>query len=263
MRIPTVFLNHGGGPMPVLGQQPGVAKSLKKIAESLPKPEAIIVVSAHYENIPVSVMTTEKPGMNYDYGGFSPEAYQLKYGAPGNPKLARRIGELLKNNGIEHNEDSERDYDHGIFIPLMLMYPDASIPVVGMSVPSDPDLLWGIGEALQPLREEGCLVLGSGASFHSFPAFFRRDPEKKKQDRVKAGEWDRWLREAVLHPEIKERKYRLKLWTDAPHALFAHPTPEHFAPLLVIAGAAGNDLGTAVDPPSEEGLAVSQFYFGL
>ncbi len=263
MRVPTVFVNHGGGPMPVLGQQPGVVQSLKKIAELLPKPEAIIVVSAHYRDSPVGVMTAEKPGMYYDYSGFSPEAYQLKYDAPGNPQLARRIGELLKENGIQHKEDSDRDYDHGMFIPLMLMYPDASIPVVGISVPANDELLWRIGETLKPLREEGCLVLGSGASFHSFPAFFRKDPEKKKEDRAKAREWDRWLREAAQHSEPTERKNRLLQWTKAPHALFAHPTPEHFAPLLVVAAAAGDDVGTAIDPPSEGGLAASQFSYGL
>lgn len=263
--MPTVFVNHGGGPMPILGQQPRIVESLLSVARSVPKPRAIVVVSAHYCQDKVSIMSASKPKMYYDYHGFSPSAYEIQYPAPNDLSVVSRVENLLSGAGIANMRDEERGYDHGIFVPLKIMYPSADIPVIGVSQPSDfdTDKLWKMGQALAPLRNEGILLIGSGSSFHSFSAFFRsRNSDARRSDDAKKSlAWDAWLRESITEVSLVERECRLKAWKEGPQATFAHPTDEHLTPLLVMAGAALEDGGHSVGPPSENGLRSSQFIF--
>ena len=133
MRYPSVFVNHGGGPMPLLGKQPDIVRHFQDVQQKfLPKepPQAIVVVSAHYESNPIRITSSAKPSMLYDYSGFPPQAYQVQYPAPGSPDLAKRIQSLLTNKGIASELDEKRGFDHGVFIPLKLMYPEVCCVVL-------------------------------------------------------------------------------------------------------------------------------------
>jgi aromatic ring-opening dioxygenase catalytic subunit (LigB family) len=170
MKYPAVFVNHGGGPMPLMGRQQDLVNHMKDVVDKfLPqeKPKSIVVLSAHWESDPIKISSAAKPKMYYDYQGFPPETYQYQYPAPGSPDLARKIQNLLKASGLECELDADRGFDHGVFVPLMLMYPEADIPVVSVSLHSSlgADVNLGIGKALAPLRDEGILILGSGIRF--------------------------------------------------------------------------------------------------
>ena len=159
MRIPAIFVNHGGGPLPLMGRQPMIAKHMKElVTKFIPeKPTAIVVISAHYEANPIAITSSAQPSMYFDYGGFPPETYQYQYPAKGNPDLARKIQKLLSEKGIESELDAKRGFDHGVFVPLMLMYPAADIPVVCVSLHSSlsADIHLVLGRALAPLQDEG------------------------------------------------------------------------------------------------------------
>ncbi len=159
MRMPALFVNHGGGPMPLMGRQPMIAHHLQESVTKYitEKPRAIVVISAHHEANPIAITSSAKPSMYFDYYGFPPETYEFKYPAPGNPELARQIQNLLSEKGIESQLDAKRGLDHGAFVPLMLMYPDADIPVVCVSLHSSlsPDIHLALGNALAPLQDQG------------------------------------------------------------------------------------------------------------
>ena len=177
----VLFISHGGGPLPLLGD-PGhreMVSTLQSLANTLPKPDAILVISAHWEASRPTVTSSAQPGIVYDYGGFPPEAYQIQYPSPGAPELARQITTALKQAGIEAGSDANRPYDHGLYVPLKLMYPDADIPSIQLSLIEglDPDLHIRIGEALRSVTtslpaDKRLLVIGSGFSFHNIRAFF-------------------------------------------------------------------------------------------
>lgn len=266
-KFPAVYINHGGGPLPLLGMQPDVASSLRNLGNTLPRPRAIVVISAHFEAPRVTVMTSLKPSMLYDYYGFPEAAYQFQYSAPSDATTVKRVTALLRDANISHGRDDKRGFDHGMFVPLMLMYPKADVPVIGVAQPSsmDPEEIWRLGAALAPLRDEGVLILGSGASFHNFEAFFRDDQTnsktEKQRDAVWSAKWDSWLRQSVCDVDPSTRQRRLKSWHTAPHARFAHPREEHLTPLLAVAAAAKNDPATAVEEPSKSHLKMSQFIF--
>ncbi|GFR40268.1 hypothetical protein Agub_g437, partial [Astrephomene gubernaculifera] len=200
-RMPTVFLPHGGGPMPVLGHpaQLSLATYLRGMAKSLPKPTAILSVTAHWEADKVMVSTCPKPSMLYDYYGFPPESYRLQYTAPGSPAVAQRALALLAAAGIPAASDPSRGYDHGTFIPLMLAFPEATVPVVQMSLLSslDPKAHLDIGAALAPLRDEGVLIVGSGLSFHNMGVFMRNMGELTGNKFKPSQDFDSWLQQAV------------------------------------------------------------------
>ncbi len=159
MRMPAVFVNHGGGPMPLMGRQPMIAHHLQETVTKFitEKPRAIVVISAHHEANPIAITSSAKPSMYFDYYGFPPETYEFKYPAPGNPELARKIQNLLSEKGLESQLDAKRGLDHGAFVPLMLMYPDADVPVVCVSLHSSlsPDIHLALGSALAPLQDQG------------------------------------------------------------------------------------------------------------
>lgn len=246
MKYPAVFVNHGGGPMPLLGRQPSLVHHMKDIvAKLLPKeePKSIIVLSAHWECDPVQITSSDQPKMYYDYKGFPPECYEYNYAAPGSPDMAKRIRFLLEKNGVDSELDDERGFDHGVFVPLMIMYPEADIPVVCVSLHSSlaADINMKIGQALEPLRDEGILILGSGYTFHNLPAFFNPSKESYKG----STDFNNWLKETMLSGENRENVLdKLKDWEKAPGARIAHPREEHLLPLFVTAAAGGANAST-------------------
>ncbi|MEY3038311.1 MAG: hypothetical protein RL143_878 [Pseudomonadota bacterium] len=174
MKHDIAFISHGGGPMPLLGdpQHAELIDMLKQLPSKFPQPRAIVVISAHWENDEIAITSSSSPSLLFDYYGFPAESYQFNYPAPGNPQLASKIAKVLQVDGFNVRLDEERGLDHGVFIPLMLMYPQADIPVLQISLSNSLDPLQHLqlGEALAKLDEEDVLFLGSGFSFHNMRA---------------------------------------------------------------------------------------------
>jgi len=263
-RLPVVFLPHGGGPWPFvelrIGSKPEqaeLATYLRSVAQvPLTPPKAVLVISAHWEEAVPTVMSGKAPPLLYDYYGFPPESYEITWPAPGEPALARRVRELLSNAGFENAENAERGFDHGTFVPLKLAYPNADVPTVQLSLKRglDPKEHLALGRALAPLRDEGVFIVGSGMTFHNLRAF---GPQSSQA----AEAFDGWLREtAVL--SAAERDRRLADWSSAPSARLAHPREEHLLPLMVIAGAAGEDRGKLSYNGKIMALRLSAYHFG-
>jgi aromatic ring-opening dioxygenase catalytic subunit (LigB family) len=267
-RMPTLFVPHGGGPCFFMDPPPGdpqawdaMASYLRGIAASVgAKPRAILVISAHWETPRPTVMTAERPSMLFDYYGFPEHTYRLRYPAPGSPALASRVRALLSSEGIASDEDAARGYDHGVFVPFLLMFPDADIPVVQLSLRADldPAAHIAIGRALAPLRDERVLIVGSGMSYHNLRRFWSTDANDVECARA----FDAWLADAVETADADERSARLIDWANAPGARTAHPRSEHLLPLMVAAGAGGGDRGTRTYSDWIFGKAVSGFQFG-
>lgn len=259
---PSLFIPHGGGPcffMPdPAGTWTGMEAYLRSLAASLPEPpRAILVISGHWEERAfVFTGASGHPGLIFDYYGFPPETYRLTWPARGAPWLAERGVELLRDAGLPTAIDPERGFDHGVFVPLKVAFPDAEVPIVQMSLHAslDPALHLAAGEALAPLREEGVLVLGSGMSFHNLRAM--GDPRVAEPSR----EFDRWLSSAAA-AEPGERTKRLARWSEAPFARLCHPREEHLLPLMVAAGAS-HEPGTRDYGELVLGGEVSAFRFG-
>ena len=247
----VLCIPHGGGPMPVMGEpsHARLAEFLRGTEASIGRPSAIVVVSAHWECDQPTITSGSAPGLIYDYGGFPQETYRLKYPAPGAPELAERVAALLTDAGFEPRLDPNRGYDHGVFIPLLLMYPDASIPVIQLSMRSslDPAAHIAMGAALAPLAGDDVLVLGSGFTFHNMNAFAPAnevtggDPENEA--------FETWLGDTCTNTEISEaeRTQRLIDWADAPGARWCHPREEHLLPLHVCYGAGGGPATRVFD----------------
>ncbi|GGM87981.1 DODA-type extradiol aromatic ring-opening family dioxygenase [Shewanella xiamenensis] len=236
-QMPVLFVPHGGGPLPLLNDanHRELRSYLSKVAETIPTPKAIVLVTAHWEEAQVTLSSHSHPGMLFDYYGFPPEAYTLSYPAPGEPQLAETIASLLKASGIEVRLDNQRAFDHGTFVPLKLMYPEANIPVVQMSLVQhlDSSAHIAIGEALASLRTQGVLIVGSGMSFHNMRAFFSGDPKVLPRSQA----FDTWLTDVVTSGD-NHAKAQLIDWQSAPEARFSHPREEHLIPLHVCFGAA-------------------------
>ena len=237
-----VFVSHGGGPMPLLGD-PGhreMVQRIKEITKTLKRPDAILVISAHWEERVATVTSGAKPDLIYDYYGFPPESYQIRYPAPGHPQLAQQVVAAIESAGLPVREDSRRGFDHGVFVPLILMYPEADIPVVQLSLVNslDPQVHLAIGKALQALDVENLLVLGSGFSFHNMRAFFAPNTPELQDRNL---QFERWLLDTCYSQNLTEaqREERLVHWAEAPYARFCHPREEHLLPLHVCYGMAG------------------------
>jgi len=236
-----VYFSHGGGPLPLLGD-PGhkaMIDFMTALPEKLHRPDAILVISAHWEERVPTLLGAEYPPMFYDYYGFPEKAYRITYPAPGNPELVNRIAALLAEKNIPSQIDSNRGFDHGLFIPLKLMYPDADIPSIQLSLVRglDPSAHIAFGKTLSSLMHENILVIGSGFSFHNMNAFSWQgmgaaDPANNAfQD---------WLIETCTGSLIEsERLRRLIEWEKAPSAHYCHPREEHLLPLHVCQGMAG------------------------
>jgi aromatic ring-opening dioxygenase catalytic subunit (LigB family) len=214
------------------GTWTAMAAFLRGLPATLPRrPAAILIVSGHWETQGFSLTAAERPSLVFDYYGFPPHTYQLRYDAPGAPALAAAVAKRLGAAGFEAGLDAHRGLDHGVFIPLKVAYPDADIPVVELSLDRslDATVHLRLGEALAPLRAEGVLIIGAGMSVHNLRAM--GDPRLT----APATEFDAWLNEAATAP-APERAARLAGWDKAPHARLCHPRHEHLLPLMVAAG---------------------------
>ena len=228
--MPAVYLGHGAPP---LVDDPLWVVQLEAWAQALPRPSAILVVSAHWESAPLTVgATADAAPLVYDFYGFEERYYRATYPAPGAPALAEQIRVLLTGTE-EVAQAPERGLDHGAYVPLTVMYPEADIPVLQISMPTlDPDRLLRIGAALRPLRDQGVLIVGSGFLTHGLPYLreFRFDAPAPGW----SSEFDHWAAEAIDRGDVDA----LAAFRRAPGARYAHPTTEHFAPLFVTLGAA-------------------------
>ena len=220
-------------------------------------PRALLVVSAHWEAPVPTLMTSPNPPMLFDYYGFPPAAYEIRWPAPGAPWLAPRIEELLGQADIPTAVDPERGFDHGTFVPLGRIFPKAEIPTLQLSLKQglDPKLHLALGRALAPLREEGVFIIGSGMSYHNMRGF------GAPQADAEATAFDAWLQETITLPRA-ERDQRLTAWEQAPSARRVHPREEHLLPLMVAAGAAGDDVGSVPYSGKVLGKAISAAQFG-
>jgi aromatic ring-opening dioxygenase catalytic subunit (LigB family) len=254
--LPTFYLPHGGGPCFFMDWNPPdtwtrMAEFLRGLDGRLAeRPRALLVISAHWEAPVPTVTTNAAPPLYFDYYGFPPHTYQLQWPAPGSPALAARVRALLSQSGIESAEEGARGFDHGVFIPLKLSYPEAQLPTVQLSLKEglDPAAHLAMGRALAPLRDEGVLILGSGMSYHNMRGFGRTRALAQSQA------FDDWLNDAVADPE------KLKAWQSAPSAREVHPREEHLIPALVAQGAGGP--GKIVFRDQVMGVVVSAAQFG-
>jgi len=235
-----VYFSHGGGPLPILGD-PGhkaMVEFMKWLPAQLRKPDLILVISAHWEEQAATLMGAQNPAMFYDYYGFPDEAYEITYPAPGSPEYAHKIAGYLEKNNIPSRIDPQRGFDHGLFIPLKLMYPEADIPCLQLSLLRglNPGAHLALGKALRELKDENILVVGSGFSFHNLRAFSWQSIEAPDP----ANEaFQNWLIEVCTGPlPQSEREQRLIQWENAPSARYCHPREEHLLPLHVCAGLA-------------------------
>jgi aromatic ring-opening dioxygenase catalytic subunit (LigB family) len=233
-------------------------KFLEGLAATLPAPpKGMVVVSGHWEEPAFTASAAAPPQLIFDYSGFPAETYKLTWPAPGDPGLAARVVDLLSKAGLPAALSADRGFDHGVFVPLKVAFPEARIPVVSLSLSSslDPALHLSAGRALAPLRDEGVLILGSGMSFHNLRGYFK--PET--QERARA--FDAWLTRAVESP-AKERDALLTDWRSAPFAAYSHPREEHLIPLLIAAGAGGEAPGKRIFADEPMGAAISAYRFG-
>lgn len=256
-RLPTLFVSHGA---PTFALEPGLAgPKLHALGRALPTPKAVLIVSPHWMTRGARVGLSEQPATIHDFGGFPPPLYEIGYPAAGHTALARRTLDLLKNTGWPAQGEEHRGLDHGAWVPLLYLYPHADVPVFQVSLPQGLDgaSAWAFGQALAPLRDEGVLVIGSGSLTHNLYEFRSGHGD----DAAYATEFVAWVREAVRQGDSARLRRTLD---DAPHAQRAHPTSEHFLPLLVAAGAAGEGMAAEViDGGIAHGvLSMDSFVFG-
>lgn len=265
-RMPTLFIPHGAGPCFFMDWNPAdawdrTAAYLRSIPASLPvTPRAILLVSGHWLAPLPTVGATERPELIFDYYGFPSHTYELRYSAPAAPAVGARMQQLLAQAGLPVAQDAARGWDHGVFIPLKVAFPDADVPVVQLSLLQSLDAAEHIrlGQALAPLRDEGVLIIGSGMSYHNMRGY--GDPRST----AIGAEFDRWLGETVALP-APERNARLADWarSSGPAGRLSHPprAEEHLLPLHVVAGAAGDSRGAKVFTDRVMGVDISAFKF--
>jgi aromatic ring-opening dioxygenase catalytic subunit (LigB family) len=267
-RQPAIFIPHGGGPCFFMDWTWGPAdtweptrKFLEGIAASLPElPKALLVISGHWEEPAFTASAAASPQLIFDYSGFPEHTYRLTWPAPGDPALAQRVAGMLEKAGLPSALSQSRGYDHGVFVPLKVAFPEAQIPVVTLSLavePNgsfDPALHIAAGRSLAPLRDEGLLIVGSGMSFHNLRAYLR--PETREAARG----FDEWLTHAVELP-ASQRDALFVEWQSAPYARFSHPREEHLVPLFVAAGAGGEAPGKRIFGDEPMGAAISAYRF--
>jgi aromatic ring-opening dioxygenase catalytic subunit (LigB family) len=231
---------------------------LAGLIHSLPeRPGAVLIISGHWEAPDFTVHRGARPELLFDYYGFPPHTYSLRWDAPGAPQLADRVAQLLRGAGFPVAQENERGWDHGIFIPMKVALPDADIPVAQLSLRADldPAAHIAVGRALETLRDEGVLIVGSGMSFHNLRV--RGEPATAPSIL-----WDDALEAAVTDPDPARRAARVSDWRDLPQAHFAHPREEHLLPLMVALGAGGDDPATLDHRSTVLGWTVSAYRFG-
>lgn len=264
-RLPTYFISHGGGPWPWMketlnGAYDKLEASLKALPGQLGQmPKAVLVISGHWEESEFTVMSTPRPPMVHDYSGFPRHTYDITYPAPGSPSLADQVQTLIKAAGLTVRLDAQRGFDHGTFVPLFSIYPEAQVPVLQLSMKSsyEPAEHLALGRALAPLRSEGVLIIGSGLSYHNLRAFGPGGQAASKA-------FDQWLQSALVDSSPAERSRRLLDWASAPAARKAHPREDHLLPLMVAVGAAESESARCVYHEDDffGGITVSSFMFG-
>ncbi len=232
---------------------------LRKLPSMLPaRPDALLVISGHWEMKHPTVLAARGPSLLFDYYGFPSYTNQLTYPAPGAPELARTVRGLLAEAGFQTGEELDRGYDHGVFVPMKVAFPDADIPILQLSLQSDLDPAQhiAIGRALAPLRARNILIIGSGLSFHNLPAL--GDPRANAPSEA----FDHWLTEVLCDGPVADREAKLARWTTAPGARICHPREEHLLPLMIAAGAGTGAAGTHTFKGTIWGKVVSAFHFG-
>jgi aromatic ring-opening dioxygenase catalytic subunit (LigB family) len=261
--LPTYFVSHGGGPWPWV---PAWRSRFRKLEASLvdiphavsERPSAVLVVSGHWEEADFAVMSASRPGMIYDYDGFPADTYRIVYPAQGAPGIASRTADIIREAGLPVHIDDRRGFDHGAFVPLFIMYPEADMPVFQLSLQSGYDPLRHIelGRALAPLRAQGVLIIGSGLSYHNLGLFGpgAREPSEA---------FDRWLADVMASPPDR-RTSALLSWEKAPYARVCHPKEDHLAPLFVALGAAETESAARVYHEQDifGGVTASSYRFG-
>ena len=263
--LPVFFISHGGGPWPWMKEQmTGVYDQLEASLKQMPAqvgttPQAVLMVSAHWEEPEFTLQSNPHPPMVYDYSGFPPHTYRIQYPAPGAPALAERVRGLLEGAGLAARLDDARGYDHGMYAPLAVAYPNADVPVVQLSLKRglDPQQHLALGRALAPLRDEGILIVGSGLSYHNLRLF---GPAGKEPSAA----FDQWLQRTLVDTTPAARAQGLIDWQSAPAARQAHPREEHLLPLMVAVGAAGSDATRRIyhEDDFAGGITVSSYMFG-
>ncbi|MEO8779756.1 MAG: class III extradiol ring-cleavage dioxygenase [Rhodanobacter sp.] len=260
---PTYFINHGGGPCFFL--EPGPMRAtwkpledyLGRFASSLSaRPFALLVISGHWEEAVPTVSVAPAPPLLFDYQGFPDYTYELTWPAPGSPEIAARVRALLNGAGFSSAANDRRGFDHGVFVPLKIVFPSADIPVVQLSLQRglDPATHLAIGRALKPLREQGVLIIGSGQTYHNMRGFGSAGTD------VHAEAFDVWLRQSIIATATRDQS--LIDWEDAPGARDAQPREDHFLPLMVAAGAASGEEAIVDFHGYALGKPISGFRFG-
>ncbi|MFG3619046.1 dioxygenase [Nocardia sp. NPDC047654] len=246
-RMPVLYLSHGAPPLADHERWPA---ELAAWSRALPRPRAVLIVSAHWEAAPIALGATRTVPLVYDFWGFPERYYQVRYAAPGAPELAGKVRNLLRGPSAAVADVPDRGLDHGAYVPLKEMYPDADIPVLQLSMPTlDPQVLLGIGRKLAPLRDEGVLIVGSGFFTHNLRELTADDEHVPSF----TAEFDAWGRETLAARDLDAL---LDFERTAPAARLAHPRADHFAPLFVALGAGEEDLGTLR-------TAIDGYWFGM
>jgi 4,5-DOPA dioxygenase extradiol len=255
-RLPVLFISHGA---PTLILEPGATgPALRTLAQSLPVPKAILIVSAHWDTRIPEVSASAKPETIHDFYGFPDALYRMRYGPPGAPELAARVSELLRAQGMDCAISPERGLDHGAWVPLMLMYPDANIPVTQLSIGSHLGAAHhhALGKAISALREEGVLVIGSGAATHNLREFRAHSEHAEPPSWVT--EFREWIASALSTNNVDAL---LDYRAQAPSGARNHPTEDHIVPLFAALGAAGaNYRATRMDCGVTYGILAMDHY---
>ncbi|KAN0032214.1 hypothetical protein ACTFIV_006092 [Dictyostelium citrinum] len=248
----SIFISHGA-PNLILDHTDKTREFLKTLSNNYynsVKPKAVLLISAHWEEKDFTIQTKPEPDVIYDFGGFEPEMYRMKYPAKTSPELIERVSELFAKAKIPLAKDNKRGYDHGAWMPMKLVYPDADVPIVQLSIKENLNAAqhFHIGTILRPLREEGYLVLASGGSVHNLRAIF--DP-KYHLDPSWASNFEKWLQNTICEKSGKERENELLKYESLPYYKLAHPRSEHLIPVFVAAGCAS---------PDSKGVKVHDFW---
>ena len=249
MSAPVYYIPHGGGPMPLLGDPAhgGLIRFLESLNGKWARPEAIVLISAHWEAAQPTVYAGVQHGMLFDYYGFPAQTYDYRYPAPGAPALAQRIHGMLQAAQLPCAMETERGFDHGAFVPMLLINPEADVPCLQLSLLKGLDAVahLRLGLALQELRNENVVIIGSGMSFHNLQAIFAGD---QPELRTASDQFHQWLLDTVGTARLsaEDRLKALAEWHKAPYARFCHPRAEHLLPLHVCAGIAGGAAATVV-----------------
>ena len=257
--MPTVFISHGAPDMELT--HPPVSAFLSEITQSMPRPETILCISAHWETDQPTLSGTSAPEVIHDFFGFAQELYTMTYPAPGDPSLANEVQRTLSARGINTTIDPRRGLDHGAWVPLRLMYPTADIPVLQLSVQPTlpPEHHLQLGRLLQPLRDRDVLILGSGGVTHNLREFHSHCIDAPPVD--KAAAFDHWLEDCVTSGREQEV---LQYDAYGPHAKWNHPSVEHFLPLFVPLGASGGEPGLKLHESFTYGvLSMAAYGWGL